>query len=63
MNNMNKIQELRLKKGMTAIEFAKKAGITNISLSLFENGKRKPSKLSLYKIAKALEVDPSDLQE
>ena len=60
---MNKIQEMRLKKGMTALELARQAGITNVSLSLFENGKRKPSKLSIYKLAKALECEPSDLQE
>ena len=59
----NKIQEMRLKKGMTALEVARKAGLTNTSLSLFEHGKRKPSKLSLYKLAKVLECDPSDLQE
>ena len=60
---MNKIQEMRLKKGFTATQLAAKVGITKTSLSLFETGKRKPGKLSLYKIAKVLEVEPHDLQE
>jgi transcriptional regulator with XRE-family HTH domain len=60
---MNKIKKMRLEKCMTATEVCKIVGCANSSLSLWESGKRKPCQLTLYKLAKALECDPSDLQE
>lgn len=60
---MTKLKEKRLQKGLTATYICKAIGCTNTSLSLWESGKRKIGKLSLYKIAKVLECDPNDLQE
>ena len=60
---MTKLKQKRLEKGLSATELCRKVGVTNTSLSLWESGKRKIGKLSLYKIAKVLECDPDDLQE
>lgn len=60
---MTKLKQKRLEKGLTATEVCRKTGFTNTSLSLWENGKRKIGKLSLYKLAKVLECEPDDLQE
>ena len=60
---MTKLKKARLNKGIKAIDICKTIGCTTTSFSLWENGKRKIGKLSLYKIAKVLECDPDDLQE
>lgn len=60
---MTKLKQKRLEKGLTATEVCRLVGCTNTSLSLWESGKRKIGKLSLYKLAKVLECEPDDLQE
>ena len=53
----SKIRKLRLEKGITQIELAKKAGISNTYLSDIENERTNPSLKTLFKIAKALETN------
>ena len=53
----SKIRKLRLEKGITQIELAKKAGISNTYLSDIENERTNPSLKTLLKIAKALETN------
>lgn len=60
---MTKLKQKRLEKGLTATEICRSVGCNNTTFSLWENGKRKIGELSLYKLAKVLECDPSDLQE
>lgn len=39
---MNRLKELRLKRGLSQQELAKKVGISNQSISSYEKGVRKP---------------------
>lgn len=56
--NMKKI---RLHKGLTQLEVAKKAGINSNYYAKIERGKLKPSVAKFEKIVKALEVKSSDI--
>lgn len=53
---MNRIKELRLKKGLSQDELAKKIGVSNQVISFYENGKRKPKEETWKKLAKYLDV-------
>jgi len=58
-----KIKEIRVRKGMTQKELAKKAGVSRSYFGDLENGKY-DIKLSLFvKISNILEVDLFDLIE
>lgn len=48
---MNKIRELRVKKGVTQTELGSLLGVTKNSISYYENGKRQPSPDMLVKLA------------
>jgi len=52
----NKIKKYRLKKKLTQAELAKKIGKSQICISLYETGRRKPDIYVAAKIAKALET-------
>jgi transcriptional regulator with XRE-family HTH domain len=52
----DKIYQLRHKWGMTQAEFAEKVEVSQVMVSLWELGKRDPSKEMLYKIAKAFDT-------
>jgi putative transcriptional regulator len=52
----NKIKKYRLKKKLTQAELAKKIGKSQICISLYETGRRKPDIYVAVKIAKALET-------
>lgn len=54
---MNKLKELRIEKGLTVRELAKKAGIAWTTVHAIETGKRKAEVLTVRKLAAALEVD------
>lgn len=56
-----KIKEIREKKGITQLELAEQAGITQVYLSYIENGHKTPTLKTLQKLAKALEVDIGEL--
>jgi transcriptional regulator with XRE-family HTH domain len=56
------LKELRLKRGYSQLELAKRAKITNVYLSLLETGKNKnPSLAVLQRLAKALGVPVTEL--
>lgn len=56
MNIENRIEEARINKGLTQVQFAKLMGLTSNSINIWEKGKSLPSMSNLLKIAKILEV-------
>ncbi|MEP7168856.1 MAG: helix-turn-helix transcriptional regulator [Bacteroidota bacterium] len=56
MNIGKAIKELRKKKGISQIDFAKSCDITQTSLSLIETGTKRPSPATLKKICLVLEI-------
>lgn len=52
----NKIKELRIKKGLSQADMAKKIGMQSPQLSKYENGEHTPSLEKVIKIAKVLGV-------
>lgn len=57
----NKIKKLRIAKGMSQDELAKKSGISRVAIGNYERGDRVPKIDVLSKIAVALEVSLSEL--
>lgn len=57
-----RISELAQKRNMTQKELAEKAGVTEVSMSRYVNGLRKPQGLHLINIARALGTSPEYLQ-
>ena len=57
----DKLQYLRIKKGLTAEELAALDNVTPASISYYENGKRKPHINTLNQLAKVLDVTPEEL--
>lgn len=53
---MNKIQDIRIAKGMTQQELSVLASISRTGLSLIETGTAEPRIETLKKIARALDV-------
>lgn len=53
-----RITQLREAKGMTQIELAYKTGISEVSISAWERGKRVPTIRSLMLLAAALDCSP-----
>lgn len=58
---MNSFKEIRLKKGLKQIDIARATGLSKATISLYENGKSKPSINSAYKVANELEVTIDEL--
>ncbi|MBI1228158.1 MAG: helix-turn-helix domain-containing protein [Bacteroidetes bacterium] len=56
MSVINKIRELREKKGMSQADLAKAAGLSMTYISLLEGGKKSPTLKSLEKISDALGI-------
>jgi len=59
--NKERIRHIRLEKGMTQIELAKAAGITQPTLSLIESGRSGASFRVAARIAAALEISVDSL--
>ncbi|MFA4835959.1 MAG: helix-turn-helix transcriptional regulator [Dehalococcoidia bacterium] len=59
---MMKLKQLRQKRFLTQEELAELAGLTPLSISRWENGKRKPRFKSIRRLAKALKVDPEEIE-
>ncbi len=55
------LKELRLKKDLTQLEIAEKAGINSNNYAKVERGERLLSILTLKKIVKALGIKSSDI--
>lgn len=58
-----KLKELREKKGLSQIEFAKLTNLTRSAISMYELGKREPNLNTLIKFAKFFNVDINTLLE
>jgi transcriptional regulator with XRE-family HTH domain len=59
---MIRLRILRENLFLTQSELAIKAGISHITLNRLENKKQKPSFKTIRKLAKALGVEPSDIE-
>ena len=56
-----RIKQIRVEKNFTQEKLAKSAEIALRSLQYYESGKRKPPIDTIYKLAKALDVEVTDL--
>lgn len=57
----DRIQKLRIARGVDQNSFAEKYEISRTQLYMIENGKTNPRLMTLLKIANGLEVDLSEL--
>lgn len=55
------VRELRLEKNLTQEQFAELSGLSQQYISGLERGLRNPTIVTLYEIATALNVQPTDL--
>ena len=55
------IRKLRIQKGMTQDLLSGLAGIARTHLTMIENGTKQPNFETIWKIASALEMKPSEL--
>lgn len=60
---MNKLAVLRARSGLTLRALGEKAGVSQTTISRLETGKIKSSLITLGKLAKALEVDVTELAD
>ena len=58
---MNRIRELRKQKNMTMKELGKLVGVSESTISLYENDKHEPDLITLGRIADALDVTVDEL--
>lgn len=63
MKFSDKVYYLRKKKGLTQVELAEKANVSQGMIWLFESGRRKPTKNTELQLAKVLGVKPIDLMD
>lgn len=61
MSQMTKIEFERRKAGLTQMELAKMVGITPLSVTLWENGKTKPSADNLLKLCAIFNKQLTDI--
>ncbi len=59
--DIDKLEQMRVNRGLTRKEFAKILGVSPITLSAWVTGKFVPSANSVYKIASALNVDRHEI--
>ena len=59
--NIEKLIELRKKKGLSQSALAKQIGVTRQAVNLYEKGERRPTLALLVKITKALECTTDEL--
>ena len=55
------VRRLRLASGMTQEQFAERSGFSQQYISDLERGRRNPTIVSLFELAQALGVMPTDL--
>lgn len=63
MNFAQKLKTTRKDKGLSQVKLAERAGYTDSTISDIEKSANYPSFVSLFAIAKALEMSPSELLE
>lgn len=59
--DMLKVKEMTYRKLWTWADLAKQAGITQPTIYALQAGRRKASQRTLFKLAAALDVDPSEI--
>ncbi len=57
---INRIKEIRIEKGVSQLELANIANFSQSFLANVESGKKKPSVMTIIRIAKALNVNPRE---
>lgn len=57
---IDRIKRIRLEKGVSQLELANTANFSQSFLANVESGKKKPSVMTIIRIAKALNVNPRD---
>jgi len=63
LTNMVALKKLRLKKLLSQDKLAKLSGVSRTTIVAIENGQHKPQPLTLQKLANALGVDPSEIED
>lgn len=58
---MNRIKEMRTKRGMTQVQLANALGVNEVTIVRYETGGRKPKLEQLKKIASVLDCSFLDL--
>ena len=62
ISRMAKLKEIRKRKALSQRDLADQSGITHATICRIEIGKQKPNPSTHRKLAKALGVDPSELE-
>jgi transcriptional regulator with XRE-family HTH domain len=57
----DRLKNLRIRRALTQQELADRAGVSSNTLNRIELNKAEPHMSTLRKLAKALDVDPSEL--
>jgi len=57
----NKVKGIRVKRGMSVSELARRTGLSRTAINNIENGKSNPLATSIYAISVALDKKPSDI--
>ena len=60
---MTTLREARLRRLLSIRQLAKRAGVAPATIHLAETGQRAPQLLTIYKLSRALGVDPGDVDE
>ncbi len=60
---MPTLREARLQRLLSIRALAKKAGVVPNTVHLVETGQRAPQLLTVYKLSRALDVEPGDVTE
>ena len=56
------IKELRLRKLWSQAKLAELSGVSRTTIVAIENNQHTPQLLTIHKLAKALEVEPNDIE-
>lgn len=59
---MATLKELRLKKVMSQADLSSESGVTVSAICRLEKGERKPRFVTIRKLARALKVEPGDIE-
>jgi transcriptional regulator with XRE-family HTH domain len=55
-----RVAEIRRARGLTQEQLAEKADVTPLSIAFIEQGRRWPRLATLHKLAKCLDISPSE---
>ena len=60
---MTTLREARLQALLSMRQLARKAGLSATTIYLLETGQRTPQLLTIYKLSRALNIDPHEITE